>query len=173
MSATVALAQTPKYPWGPEVRCNLNPAKPEGLHSDAYGALKSIAMAHRITQGKNDSADRGNVHYTDGTINGKGYTGAADLSVRCLTDVQIKTLLDRLADIGFAAWYRQDGKDDWSGPPHIHAVWAGCSLKPILRRQVESWLSGRTGLPGDRVYQFWQTPTGGKTMVRTLYHKFN
>src|SRR6185436_18125601 len=73
------------FPWAPEVRCQLNPSRPQGLNPGAYSALQAIAVAHRITQGMNDSSDRGNVHQADATINGKPYTAAVDISVRCLT----------------------------------------------------------------------------------------
>jgi hypothetical protein len=160
-------------PWAPEVRCNLNPARPRGLHPGAYAALQNQAVAHRITQGINESSERGNVHYADGMINGKPYTGAVDISVRCLTPNQIKALLGRLADAGFAAWYRKQGQDDWTGPPHIHAVWAGCRLKSILQYQVESWLDGRNGLGSNRPYQFWQPSSETKVKLRTLYGASN
>jgi hypothetical protein len=165
--------QTRKLPWGPEVRCQLNPSRPAGLHPDALRALDSLAMRHRITQGINHSPARGNVHDTDGTINGNPYTGAADLSVRCLSEAQVKMLLDQLARLGFAAWYRKDGLDDWVGPRHIHAVWAGCRLKPRLQKQVESWLAGRNGLGSDRAYAFWQSAAEAKEKVRSLYRTFN
>ena len=156
-------------PWAPEVRCNLNPAHPSGLHPDAYAALQKLALGHRITQGLNESSDAGNVHYADGTVGGKPYTGAADISVRCLTNVQIKTLLGRLADAGFVAWYRKQGQDDWTGPPHIHAVWAGCHLKPVLRKQVQDWLNGKNGLGTEHDYQFWQPSPPMLDKVRSLY----
>jgi len=155
------------------VKCKLNPARPQGLHPEAYAALQRSAIAHRITQGINHAQELRNVHDTDGTINGVAYTGAVDISVRCLTAAQIQSMLARLAESGFAAWYRKDGQDDWSGPPHIHAVWAGCSLKLILRRQVESWLSGGTGLGSDRPYRFWQPSPRMKDAVRAQYAKFN
>src|SRR4029077_21154904 len=93
----VAAAQTPlqtaEHPWAPEVRCNLNPAKPQGLHPDAFSSLQGLAVAHRITQAINHSPDRGNGRDTDGTFNVKPYTGAVDISIRCLTQAQIKSLL--------------------------------------------------------------------------------
>jgi hypothetical protein len=160
-------------PWAPNVPCKLNPAKPAGLHPDAFAALSKQSLAHRITQGINHSVDRGNVHDTDGTIQGTAYTGAADISVRCLSAAQIQELLGRLADLGFAAWYRKQGQDGWTGPPHIHAVFAGCRLKPVLRQQVESWLLSRNGLGGDQLYMFWQPSSAMKDKLRGLYQKFN
>ena len=175
--AVIAAAQMPAgagpYPWAPEIRCNLNPARPEGLHPEAYSRLKKLALTHRITQGINHSSERGNVHDTDLSLDGKPYTGAVDISVRCLTQSQIKLLLGNLADLGFAAWYRTPGKDGWSGPRHIHAVWAGCRLKAILRSQVEEWLEGKNGLASNEPYQFWQSLPDMKEKVRKLYMSSN
>jgi hypothetical protein len=165
--------QTPAHPWAPEFRCNLNPAKPQGLHPDAYSRLQGLAVAHRITQGINHSPDRGNVHDTDGTFDGTPYTGAVDISVRCLTQAQIKSLLASLANSGFAAWYRKAGQDGWSGPPHIHAVWAGCRLKPVLQEQVDGWLGGRNGLSSNEPYQFWQPSQDMKEKLRKMYRSPN
>lgn len=164
--------QTSAYPWAPGIPCNLNPAKPAGLHPEALGALKGLALGHRITQGINDAVERGNVHGSDGFINGKAYTAAADISVRCLSEAQIRTLLDRLADVGFAAWYRKDGQDGWNGPPHIHAVFAGCRLKPVLHLQVEDWLRGGTGLSRNEAYKFWQPSRPAREKLRELYRPY-
>ena len=171
-SPTGADAQTPAYPWAPNVSCNLNPAKPAGLHPEALAALKGLALAHRITQGINHAVERGNVHDTDGLIDGRAYTAAADISVRCLSETQIRMLLDRLADAGFAAWYRKDGQDGWNGPPHIHAVFAGCRLKPVLHLQVEDWLRGGTGLSRNEAYKFWQPSRPAREKLRELYRPY-
>ena len=160
-------------PWAPDARCKLNPARPQGLLPDAHSALRKQAIAHRITQGINHSPGRGNVHDTDVTIKGVAYTGAADISVRCLTASQIQALLGALAGSGFAAWYRKDGEDSWKGPPHIHAIYVGSTLKPVLKWQVESWLEGRNGLGSNQPYKFWQASPEMRNGVRALYRKFN
>jgi hypothetical protein len=170
---SMTLIGAEKYPWGPEVGCQLNPSKPAGLHPEANAALQSMALAHRITQAINHSLERGNVHDTDVTIQGRPYTAAVDISVRCLSAAQIRSLLDALATRGFAGWYRKAGLDDWTGPPHVHAVWAGSPLKPVLRQQIESWLSGGNGLGTNRPYQFWQPSPEMKNKVRTLYQASN
>jgi hypothetical protein len=165
--------KTETLPWAATAQCKLNPSHPAGLHPDAYSALKRISADHRITQGINHSSDRGNVHDTDGTLSGAAYTGAVDISVRCLTEAQIKAFLGRLADLGFAGWYRKPGQDSWAGPPHIHAVWAGCGLKAVLRRQVESWLNGNNGLGSDEPYRFWQASPDVIKKVAALYRASN
>jgi hypothetical protein len=164
---------TARAPWSPGNPCALNPTNDKGLHPEALAALRGIAVAHRVTQGINNSTTRGNVHYTDGIFKGQPYTGAADISVRCLTAEQIKALLERLADAGFAAWYRKPGMDGWTGPSHIHAVWAGCSLKPVLQQQVRSWLDGDNGLAASKPYRFWQPSAGLKEKVQSLYRASN
>lgn len=164
---------TANVPWSPVTRCVLNPTNNKGLHPEALLALRGVAVAHRVTQGMNNSATRGNVHQTDGTSKGQPYTGAVDISVRCLTVEQIKTLLGRLTDAGFAAWYRKPGEDGWTGPSHIHAVWAGCALKPVLQQQVRSWLDGKNGLASNTHYQFWQPSAGAKEKVQSLYRASN
>jgi hypothetical protein len=161
------------YPWRPEVRCALNPSRTAGLHPDAHAALKGLALIHRVTQGINHSSDRGNVHDTDVTIARQPYTAAVDISVRCLTEAQIKTLLESLANAGFAGWYRKDGQDDWSGPPHIHAIWSASPLKPVLKRQIESWLEEKNGLGSNRPYRFWQPDLKMKEEIRLRFRQFS
>jgi hypothetical protein len=169
----VAGAAGQNLPWKPDAACKLNPAHPQGLHPDAYAALRSLNVAHRITQGINHSADRGNVHDTDVTVAGVPYTAAVDISVRCLTEAQIKELLAGLAGLGFAGWYRRNGRDGWTGPPHIHAVWSGCHMKAFLQYQIESWLDGGNGLGENQPYRFWQPSGQLKDTVRGLYGRHN
>ena len=161
------------YPWAPAIPCKLNPAKPAGLHPEAFSRLQTLELSHRITQGINHTVARGNVHDTDITIAGKPYTAAVDISVRCLNQQQIKTLLGALSDSGFAGWYRTPGKDGWSGPPHIHAIWAGSPLKQVLRSQVEDWLDGKNGLGYSQPYHFWQPLPEMREQLRKLYHISN
>ena len=68
---------------------------------------------------------------------------------------------------------RKAGQDGWTGPPHIHAIWAGCRLKPILREQVEDWLAGTNGLSSNQPYQFWQPAAEMKDKVAQLYRANN
>jgi hypothetical protein len=83
------------------------------------------------------------VHLADGSVNGKPYTAAVDLSVSSVSAEQTHDLLEKLGTVGFAAWYRKSGSDGWSGVNHIHAVCANCKMKAALRSQVRSWLVGR------------------------------
>jgi hypothetical protein len=151
----VTLAYAEDEPWLPRADCAITKRSSDGLVPEALAALEDVGVDHRITQTINLSSAPSNYHGTDGVLNGKDFTAAVDLSVRCLNPSAIKKLLSQLAGAGFAAWYRENGKDGWKGPTHIHAVWAAEPLKPQLRRQIKSWLEGRTGLVRDVKYKYW------------------
>lgn len=145
--------------WAPRAGCNLNRPHPGGLYPDAAVELADLGLSARITQALNTTRKAKNVHGADKTINGILYTGAVDLSIRCLKgeeDNQIKKMLHVLAENGFVAWYRKNGTDGWRGDNHIHAVWVRQPLKPVLERQVESWLLYKNGLKSNTEYTFWK-----------------
>jgi len=162
-----AVAQTP--PWEPRPNCAVAPRGTGGLVPVAQRALEQAHVDHRVTQTINASADAANYHGQDLLVGGRAYTAAVDLSVSCLGDDDIKQLLSALADAGFAAWYRADGKDGWKGRAHVHAVYAAEPLKLQLRGQVKSWLNGRTGLKGDAVYKYWQPSDAQRQAVERSY----
>jgi hypothetical protein len=138
-----------------------------GLHPRASDGLRAAGVsAWRITQTIGNAAASAGYHKQDGSVNGHPYTAAVDLSVRNLTTTQIHNLLERLAKVGFAGWYRQDGHDGWSGANHIHAVYANCLMKSVLRAQVRSWLVGRNGLTSNTLYRFHTFSTTAKNVVK-------
>jgi hypothetical protein len=165
--STVVNAQP--SPWSPSPMCAVKPRNTEGLIAGARSALESAGVAHRITRTLDLSTSPANYHGADVTLDGKKFTAAVDISCRCLKDDQIQDLLGHLALAGFAAWYRKNGKDSWKGDDHIHAVWAAEPLKPQLRRQIASWLAGRTGLVGDAPYSFWQPTSAQRSAVQSAY----
>jgi hypothetical protein len=91
------------------------------------------------------------------------------MSVRCLSEDQIRRFLSSLANNGFVAWYRKPDTDGWKGPSHIHAVWVSDPLKPRLRGQVGSWLKGHNGLVPNLSYAFWQPAEQEKAMIAKAY----
>ena len=144
-----------------------------GLHPRASDALRSIGVsASRITQTIGSASASAGTHEQDGTVSGHAYTAATDFSVRGLSTAQIKNLLEKMGKVGFAAWYRQPGRDGVpsSWVPHIHAVYANCKMKSSLRSQVRSWLNGRNGLASNTTYRFYTWSNTAKTTVR---NKFN
>jgi len=158
-------------PWAPTRECDVKPRGDVGLLPAARQALESGGIGHRITRTLDADPSPKNYHGTDVTIDGHAYTSAVDLSVRCMNDDGIRQLLAELARLGFAAWYRQDGKDGWTGANHVHAVWASKPLKHQLQGQVCSWLNGRTGLKGDGVYHFWQPSPEQRAAIKATNQK--
>jgi hypothetical protein len=138
-----------------------------GLHPRASDGLRSAGVAAwRITQTIGNAPASAGYHAQDGTVNSHPYSAATDLSVSGLSSTQIHNLLEKLAKVGFAAWYRKNGVDGWSGANHIHAVYANCKMKSQLRAQVRSWLNGRNGLVSNRVYTWHDFSSIAKQTVQ-------
>ena len=143
-----------------------------GLHPRASDAFRSIGVtASRILQTIGNAPASAGTHAQDGTVNGHPYSAATDLSVSGLSDAQIRNLLERMAKVGFAAWFRQPGHDGWpaSEVRHIHAVYANCKMKTSLRSQVRSWLAGRNGLVSNTLYGFYHWTAAAKDTVRRKF----
>jgi len=142
-----------------------------GLHPRASDGLRAAGVASwRITQTIGNAPASAGYHAQDGSVNGAPYTAATDISTSGMTATQIHNLLERLAKVGFAGWYRKNGVDGWSGANHIHVVYANCKMKSQLRAQVRSFLVGRNGLVSNRVYT-WHTFSA--TAKATVQRKFN
>ena len=141
-----------------------------GLHPRASDALRAAGVAEwRITQTIGNAPASAGYHAQDGTANGHPYTAAVDLSVSGLTATQIHNLLERLAKVGYAAWYRRNGSDGWVGANHIHAVYANCMMKSQLRSQIRSWLVGRNGLVSNTIYRFHTFSALAKSVVKSKF----
>jgi hypothetical protein len=148
----------------------LLPLLKSGLHPRASDALRAAGVAAwRITQTIGTAPASAGVHLADGSVNGRPYTAAVDLSTSSMSAAQIHNLLEKLGKLGFAAWYRKSGSDGWSGSNHIHAVYANCKMKSALRSQVRSWLVGRNGLVSNTVYRWHTFSTAAKSAVRSKF----
>jgi hypothetical protein len=146
---------------------SFQPLLHSGLHPRASDALRAAGVgASRIVQTIGNAPASAGYHLADGSVNGHPYTAAVDLSVNGLSHTQIRNLLERLAKVGFAGWYRENGHDGWVGANHIHAVYANCLMKSVLRAQVRSWLVGRNGLVSNTIYQFHTFSAEAKRVVK-------
>jgi hypothetical protein len=146
------------------------PLLKSGLHPRASDGLRAAGVqAWRITQTIGNATASAGYHKADGTVNGRAYTAAVDLSTSGLSTSQIHNLLERLAKVGFAVWYRKNGSDGWSGSNHIHAVYANCKMKTQLRSQVRSWLVGRNGLVSNTIYNFHKFSATAKSVVKSKF----
>jgi hypothetical protein len=147
-----------------------------GLHPDASDHLRCAGVpASRITQTIGDAAASAGTHARDGYVNGAPYSAATDLSVRGLSSADIRALLSRLANQGFAAWYRWPGHDGWpsSEAPHIHAVYVGARMKASLQAQVRDWLVGRNGLVSHTTYAFYTWSAAQRATIRAVFDRYN
>jgi hypothetical protein len=138
-----------------------------GLHPRASDALRAAGVSGwRIIQTIGNAPASAGTHARDGFVDGQPYSAATDLSVDGLTSAEIANLLDKLAKVGFAAWYRHNGFDGWTGVNHIHAVYANCLMKVSLRDQIHSWLDGRNGLVSNTIYRFHTWPASERAVVK-------
>ncbi len=148
---------TPEAPGWPD--CERRPLLRAGLHPDASDRLRCAGVgADQISQTIGNAAASAGYHAQDGIANGEPYCAAVDLRTRGLDHAEIRALLDRLAEQGFAAWYRQPGADGWPADeaPHIHAIFVSVRMKAALCGQVRDFLEGRNGLSSHRAYGFWR-----------------
>lgn len=135
--------------------------RPWGMAKPAFDAYIAACFAakvspDRVVQTIGDAKASAGTHAKDGTLHGEAYCAAVDLSVRRMSKDQIRTLLEKLADNGFVAWYRY--RLSFIGNKHIHAIYVGLPMKESLRRQVKDYLNGRDGLACHLLEQFWTAP---------------
>ncbi len=168
--ACISSRPTPAAPGWPA--CAHHGLLHSGLHPEASDRLRCAGVtSSQITQTIGYATASAGYHAPDGTAGGLPYTAAVDLSVRGLTTTQIRALLARLAENGFAPWYRQPGHDGWpaSEAPHIHAVFAGVVMKAELRGQIRDFLAGRNGLASHTHYSFWSPTAATREIIRLLF----
>jgi hypothetical protein len=147
-----------------------------GLHPDASDRLRCIGIdAGDISQTIGSAPASAGYHAKDGTADGQPYTAAVDIRTVGRSEAQIRTLLSNLGDRGFAAWYRKPGSDGWpsSEAPHIHAVYAGCAMKPELDGQVKDYRAGLNGLASHTRYTFFTFPQAMRDAVYKLWDAHN
>jgi hypothetical protein len=128
-----------------------------------------------ISQTIGNAAASAGTHAQDGTSGGFAYCAATDLRTAGLTNAQVKTLLNKLANEGFAAFFRNPGHDGWpsSEVRHIHAIYVGVPMKSALRAQVRDWLNGKNGLASHTTYSFWQASGAQKNQIEALFEAHN
>jgi hypothetical protein len=140
-------------------------------------AVRSHALrtAAGISQTIGNAAASAGTHAQDGTSGGFAYCAATDLRTAGLSNAQVRTLLNKLANEGFAAFFRNPGQDGWPSSEirHIHAIYVGVHMKSSLRAQVNDWLNGKNGLASHTTYSFWQPSAAQKNKIRNLFEAHN
>src|SRR5262249_28447301 len=85
--------------------CAHHSAIASGMDPEASDRIRCAGVtASMITQTVGYAAASAGYHAPDGTVDGHDYTAAVDVSVRGLSQTEIRALLDRLGQNGFAAW---------------------------------------------------------------------
>lgn len=147
-----------------------------GLHPVASDRLRCVGItAARITQTIGGAVASAGTHLQDGVASATPYSAATDISVRGLTDAQVRVLVARLDAMGFAAFFRDPGRDGWPAAEarHVHAVFAGAKMKASLRAQIADFLAGKNGLASHTSYTFYQPPADVKAYVKSLFDAAN
>lgn len=147
-----------------------------GLHPDASDALRVLGItAAQITQTIGNAAASAGTHAKDGVADGKDYGAATDISVRGMTDAQIKTFLNGMTQYGFAGWYRKPGADGWpaSEAPHFHVIYVGAPMKLLLRNQCRDFFVNKNGLASHTTYQYVTWTQAQRDAVKAVYVKSN
>lgn len=124
------------------------------LHPHTQAALRRLGVApERVTQGLGFAPSSAGIHGADGTIKGRPYCAAFDLSVSDLTPPQTKTLLHTLRGAGFVCWWRVPGISfplatalGIETGPHIHGVDPFVPHKRRLEIQIRDYVTGNNGI---------------------------
>lgn len=147
-----------------------------GLHPIASDRLRCAGISSaRIMQTIGNAAASAGTHAQDGVYDGHPYTAATDISVKGLTESQVRALVARLDRLGFAAFYRNPGHDGWPSYEirHMHIVFAGARMKSMLRAQIYDFLANRNGLASHTFYSFYQAPADVKAYVKKIFDAAN
>ncbi|MGZ3423021.1 MAG: hypothetical protein ACXVEF_29955 [Polyangiales bacterium] len=147
-----------------------------GIHPTASDRLRCAGVsAARIMQTIGSAAASAGTHAQDGVYNGHAYSAATDISVKGLSESQVRSLVARLDALGFAAFYRNPGYNGWPSYEirHMHVVFAGARMKSSLRSQIYDFLAGRNGLASHSAYTFYQPPASVKAYVQKIFNAAN
>jgi hypothetical protein len=171
-------APTPSTPTSPQAEACPHVAAilKWGLHPIASDRLRCVGIsAARISQTIGNATASAGTHAQDGVFAGHAYSAATDLSVSGLSDAQVKTLITKLDQMGFAAFFRNPGHDGWpsSEARHVHAVFAGAAMKSSLRAQISDFLAGKNGLATHTAYTFYQPPASVKAYTKWIFDAAN
>lgn len=124
------------------------------LHPHTQQMFRQLGIApQRVTQGLGTDPASAGIHGIDGTVNGRPYCAAFDLSVSDLTPPQTQALLDKLRGAGFVCWWRIPGvsfpvatAQGIETGPHIHGIDPFVPHKRRLEMQIRDYVAGKNGI---------------------------
>jgi hypothetical protein len=154
--------------------------RPHGMTPEMFRAfIKACVDAkvspQRVMQTIGNAKASAGVHAQDGAVVEVGYRyiycAAVDLRSRDLTRLQIKTLLNSLADQGYVGWWRREGS--FANNQHFHIIYVGHRMKLPLRLQFKDAIHDKTGLVGHRRETFFVLNNVQKHKLRVKYFRYN
>ena len=126
----------------------------ETLHPHTQAEFRRLGVTpEQVTQGLGDAPLSAGIHGADGTVKGRPYCAAFDLSVSDLTAPETRALLARLRGAGLPCWWRipgvsfpvVSGQGIETGP-HLHGVDPFVPHKPRLETQIRDYCAGNNGI---------------------------
>lgn len=154
------------------------PIRKYGIHPLAWPLfLKAGIASSRIGQTIGGAPASAGTHLKDGEYQGHDYTVCTDLHISDLSHAEAFALADKLAAVGLCPFVRIPGVNGWTpadrgGVYHLHAVFAGATMKAICLRQVRDYLAQPAmlnGLKSHESYAGWTPPHDGKVIARRLF----
>jgi len=141
----------PKHPKPPGP---VGPRPFDTLHPHTQAVLRRLGVApERVTQGLGAFPASAGIHSADGTVYGRPYCAAFDLSVSDLAPAQTRLLLGQLRGVGLACWWRVPGVSfpltttgGAEAGAHIHGIDPFVPHKPRLEAQIRDYVAGKNGL---------------------------
>jgi hypothetical protein len=124
---------------------------PESFSKFIWACFHGKINPDRIMQTVGTARASAGTHKADSTIKNRHgarepVTGAVDIRTRDLTEGEIESLLTWLYEAGFVGWWRHEGS--FAENQHIHAIYVGMYLKPLLCRQFWDFIGKKDGLAG-------------------------
>ena len=124
------------------------------LHPHTRREFRQLGIApERVTQELGTDLASAGIHGVDGTVDGRPYCAAFDLSVSNLTPEQTQVLLRKLRGVGFACWWRIPGvsfpvttAQGIEAGPHIHGIDPFVPHKRRLEQQIRDYVAGNNGI---------------------------
>ena len=124
------------------------------LHPHTQRVFRQLGIAPgRVSQGLGFAPSSAGIHGVDGSVQGRPYCAAFDLSVSDLTPEQTRSLLRQLRGVGFACWWRVPGVSfpetttlGVETGPHIHGIDPLVPHKRRLEMQIQDYVAGNNGI---------------------------
>ena len=151
------------------------PLRKYGVHPLMWQILQEIGIpASRCGQAIGHAAASVGTHVKTGVYDGADYSPCLDFHVTDLSHADALTyIVTPLAARGCPAFLRVPGADGWPAADayHVHAIYPGCNLTPIVAHQVMDWLSvpTRNGLARHQPFEAYKASPSDREACKALF----